>query len=116
MAVVAADVQAYPAFAARTTAEINLWIAAAPSHIASERFGDDLDRATLLWICHELASTAYADAGGPVASKRVGDVAVTFAVPMAAAGSDSWTATPWGRMLQTLARSHAQSAGSMVRP
>lgn len=111
MAVSAADVKAFaPVFASVPDAVINEWLSFAPTALAASVFGADHDQAVLLWTCHNLAVTggdgSDAAAGGPVRSRKVGDVSVDWGERVYREQQDAagYSTTAYGQQLMRLIR------------
>lgn len=112
MSVAAADIQAIPAFAARTEAEINFWLVRAPQHLDVDALGDDADAATIYWVAHALSVTGSAAAGGlggAMTGRTVGPVSVQYAQAAASGALGDYTQSAWGGLLRALLRNTANS-------
>ena len=108
MAVTASDIQAMPGLSGVATADAQWWIDIAPEYLDPDVYGTGsrADTVVQLWVAHQLtlASEQGAGAGGPVASKRVGDVEVRYDTSAISATGDDLSQTQWGRRLRTLMR------------
>ncbi len=110
MSVAVVDIQAIPAFATRTDAEITFWLARAPQHIDVALLDTDADAATLYWVAHALTVTsaiAGGGAGGALAGRTVGPVSVQYAQAAASGALGDYSQTSWGGFLRMLLRNAA---------
>jgi hypothetical protein len=114
--------QAFPEFndpAVYAPATVAFWLTQADNMLDKRRFGSNRDMAIMLWTAHNLAQGAAnaktAKAGGapggtsgPVSSKSVGGVSVSYDVGSTTLqGAGPYNATSYGRQFWQLARSAA---------
>lgn len=112
-------VQAFPEFgqaAQYPPGQIAFWLAQAYQQLNSNRFGQQLDLAAMLFTAHNLSLSARAQAaanvgappGGvvaPVSSKSVGAVSINYDTDATnAEGAGSWNATQYGQRLYSMMR------------
>jgi hypothetical protein len=111
MAITPTDVRArYPEFESVTdypTARIQTWIDKAEGELSESNWGDQYNEGLLAYTAHFLSwSTNTASSGGavgsvgPLASKSIGDVSVSFASTVSAGASATeafFNSTPYGQ-------------------
>lgn len=97
-------------------AQINAWLDQAPNQLNTNRLGKSYDLAVMLFIAHNIVLSARAvvsasgsgvpgQAQGPVSSKTVDKVSVSFDTGATAIGrAGAWNATSYGQRLYTLLR------------
>lgn len=109
MAVSANDIRDhFSEFSGLSDTVINQWMAQAERRVNRTQWGEKADDAVLWLTAHLLAFTqpmacGKSPASGPMASKKVGDLAVTFKIKDADRASDSFLAsTPYGQYYLTL--------------
>jgi len=110
VSVTADQIQAFaPEFAATPDAQIDLYLALAADFVDVSAFGATAATALTLWVCHALTVTTGGEAGAAgsaQASRKVGDVSVTYASGQSqATGTPAWLqGSSYGRMYLQLAR------------
>lgn len=102
--------------------QINFWIQQAYTQLNTVRYGRSLDLAAMLFVAHNVVLSARAarsanaggivgDATGPVASKSVGPVSVSYdAAATAIQGAGIWNATTYGQQLYRMMRASGTMA------
>jgi hypothetical protein len=117
----ASFVAAFPEFSAAATypeSQIDFWIARAYGQLNAFRFSDQLDLAVMLFVAHNVVLSAReAQAGatgqvvggvqGPVASKSVGPLSVSYSTITAINGAGAWNYTLYGQRLYNMMRAYA---------
>lgn len=87
----------------------SLLLEIAESRTSSTFFGANRPEAVAYMAAHLLDMAASADvssgAGGPITSKKEGDLSLSFAQGGSGAAGDTLSQTPYGRMLMDLRRS-----------
>ena len=118
-------VTVFPEFSSASTPAISFWLAQAPLQLNSRMFGANFDLASMLFVAHNLAlglqeeKTASkggtpGDALGPVSSKSVGGVSISYdAAGIAIPGAGAWNATSYGQRLYKMMQ--AAACGGIVR-
>lgn len=87
MAVTATDIQDhFPEFEGLSETVINLWLTQAERRVNPTQWGDKADDAVLWLTAHLLALTqglacGVSAASGPVTTKKVGDLSISYKVP-----------------------------------
>lgn len=111
MAITPVDVRArYPEFSDVTAypdARIQTWITKGEGELSEGQWGDQYDEGMLPYVAHFLAWTTMAtNSGGavgsmgPLASKSVGDVSISFGTVVSGSASATegfWNSTPYGQ-------------------
>ncbi len=125
MADAALFVTVFPEFAAASTVAIDYWLSQALLQLNAGMFGANFDLASMLFVAHNIAlgqqeAQAAAkggipgDALGPISSKSVGGVSVSYdASGIAIPGAGAWNATSYGQRLYKMMQ--AASCGGVVR-
>jgi len=90
-----------------TDGRIQTWITKGEAELSEGEWGGMYNEAMLVYVAHYLSwSTMIANSGGsvgsvgPIASKSVGDVSISFASVSSAnasAGESFWLSTPYGQ-------------------
>jgi hypothetical protein len=106
-----AEIQAkFPgSFDSLSDATIQLYIDEAANFISEDIWGDDYNLGLYYLTAHLLSSLVPASGGGagaagPVSSRRVGDLSVSFAVAASATTTASFAQTSYGQMFMTYLR------------
>ncbi|MGI4851703.1 MAG: DUF4054 domain-containing protein [Janthinobacterium lividum] len=117
----ASFVLAFPEFGNTTlypAAQIEFWLSLAYSQLNAFRFGTQLPLAVMLFIAHNIVLSAReTQAGtsgqivgsvqGPMSSKSVGPLSVSYAGTTGIEGGGAWNYTSYGQRLYTMMRAFA---------
>ena len=107
---------AFPEFATSSDARVSYWLAVGVRMMNAERWADLLDHGLALFVAHHLAidnanqraavrGGAVGVASGPVASKAVDKVSVSYDTGAATlAGAGHWNLTTYGTQFYALFR------------
>lgn len=97
----AAEVKAYaPEFASTADLRIDLFVGFAGDFVSQDQFGSKAKHALILVSCH-LMTMADRGAAAEVASEKVGDLSVNYAVNTS---GDEWDNTSYGKSFKALKR------------
>jgi hypothetical protein len=88
---------------------LEILIAEAALLISESLWGDHYNIGLLYLTAHLASTTAGGSSGspgaiGPITSRRVGDVAVTYASPASSPSNENYTSTTYGQMYLSLRR------------
>ena len=115
----------FPEFGSVQPQAIAYWLSQAPLQLDAARFGKNFDLASMLFAAHNLAlgqkeagvasrGGTPGDALGPVSSKSVGGVSISYdASGIAIPGAGPWNATSYGQRLYKMMQ--AAACGGVVR-
>lgn len=98
-------------------AQINFWIPVAYAELNGRRFGTQIDLAVMLFVAHNVVLSAReavaARAGqvvgqvqGPVTSKTVSKVSVSFSSDTSIDGAGAWNFTTYGQRLYKMMKAY----------
>ena len=118
-------VAVFPEFANAPYTAVTYWLSQAPLQLNQRRFGSNFDLASMLFVAHNLAlgwqekrtmekGGIPGDALGPVSSKSVGGVSISYdAAGIAIPGAGAWNATSYGQRLYKMMQ--AAACGGVLR-